>query len=537
MAGDLFQRTYANLFKVIPILLAIGLVSAYSNSLQAKQAAQNAQYKAIARDPKYRATKEDIGKGDLYALVVGISNYNDPAIPRLNVADNDAKAFAEFIGTQKEVFKKIHLKLLVNEQATREAILDYLNEEVSKCGKDDTVIVFLSGHGANDLRHPDDMYFLGYDARSKSIAATGVKMNGLEFLRGLESQRILVIADACHSGGISEGFTTRAGPNESWDVLTRGLEQSSGRILLASSRKDQYSLEKPGLPNGVFTYYLLKALHGDADSSRKGVVTLAEAYQYVYDRTREETGGRQDPQMTGTMVGPFPLAITRPPKTPIKLEVSFIAQDPRCKDPNCIDPPKGVPQCYDPLCGDVKIKDGDTMYGGQNFQIAVKPSETCYLYVYHVGAGGDLHKVFPSKDYMDPGSPVDNPIQGGEIFWIPGKDSWLHQDEQVGKEKIYVVASRSANHELEDLYSHLEKVRNEGDAAQAEEGSRTATEHLNNLMAPTKSIRRKEKPVPAAADRKIRSFESSRVRLRGPWVGCSGVCLVLPQAKMSGRCQ
>lgn len=271
----LCPRTQAFLLKIIPTLLAIGFVAAFSGYVPARQPPHDVQYKAIARDPRYRATPADVGKGDLYALVVGISNYKDPDIHPLTVADKDAEAFANFIDTQKQVFKNIHLKLLLNEQATREAILDYLNEEVSKCGKDDTVILFLSGHGANDLRHPDDTYFLGYDARAKSIAATGVKMNGLDFLKGLEAPRILVIADACHSGGIAEGLNIRGGPTPSWQTVVKGLEQSSGRVLLASSRKDQYSMEKQGLPNGVFTYYLLKALHGEADSSRKGVVTLA----------------------------------------------------------------------------------------------------------------------------------------------------------------------------------------------------------------------------------------------------------------------
>jgi hypothetical protein len=506
-------------FRSMPaILLAAWFVVGLAGFVTAQQPPQDDQYKAIARDPKYRATPADVGKGDLYALVVGVSKYKDPGIRPLNVADSDARDFAKFIDTQKQVFKKINLRLLVNEQATREAILDFLNEEVSKCGKQDTVIIFLSGHGANDLRNPTDHYFLGYDARAKSIAATGVKMNGLDFLKALESRRVLLIADACHSGGIADGLTTRSLGAPSLEAVAQGMGQSAGRVILASSRSNQYSLEKEGLPNGVFTYYLLKALRGEADSSRKGVVTLHEAYQYVYDRTRDETAGRQHPQMIGSVEGPFPLAITRTPETPIKLEVSFLAQDPRCKNLNCIDPPPGFTQCNDPLCGDVEMKDGDTMFGGQNFQIAVKPSETCYLYVYHLGAGGDLHKVFPSKDYMAPGSTVDNPIKAGQIFWIPGKDSWLHHDQQVGKEKIYVVASRSANHALEDLYSHLEKLRREGGSAQAEQGVHQTAASLDNLMAPTTSFRSRAvvRSGPAPEDRKVRSFENIATVLEAP---------------------
>src|SRR5208337_1379985 len=39
--------------------------------------------------------------GDLYALVVGVSRYRDGKVPKLELSDKDAKAFGEFLETQK----------------------------------------------------------------------------------------------------------------------------------------------------------------------------------------------------------------------------------------------------------------------------------------------------------------------------------------------------------------------------------------------------------------------------------------------------
>jgi hypothetical protein len=150
------------------------------------------------------------------------------------------------------------------------------------------------------------------------------------------------------------------------------------------------------------------------------------------------------------------------------------------------------------------------MYSGQNYQVAVRTSAPSYLYVYQIGPKGDLYKLFPGKDYIAPGNKIANPLKGGKIYWLPAKDRWLRQDNQVGKEKIYVVAARSRNAILEDLYTHLEKIRARGGTtASSKKVQGEMEDYLDRLMAPTKDIVRKvahprSGVVPGD---KIRSFE------------------------------
>jgi uncharacterized caspase-like protein len=59
--------------------------------------------------------------------------------------------------------------------------------------------------------------------------------------------------------------------------------------------------------HGVFTYYLLRGLGGEADSDGDGVVTFMEIVDFVRDRVAGDTDGRQNPQHTG--LGDIPLAI------------------------------------------------------------------------------------------------------------------------------------------------------------------------------------------------------------------------------------
>lgn len=67
--------------------------------------------------------------GQTYAVIVGISDYQDPKIPDLHFAHRDAEAFAHFLRSPAGgSLDGDHLKLLANEGATGAQIftaLDY----------------------------------------------------------------------------------------------------------------------------------------------------------------------------------------------------------------------------------------------------------------------------------------------------------------------------------------------------------------------------------------------------------------------------
>src|SRR4030042_6916100 len=62
------------------------------------------------------------GAGDLYAVVVGVSRYREPKIPRLDNAEKDAEAFGEFLNSQNRIFKETRVVMLTNEKATKSEV-------------------------------------------------------------------------------------------------------------------------------------------------------------------------------------------------------------------------------------------------------------------------------------------------------------------------------------------------------------------------------------------------------------------------------
>jgi len=248
-----------------------------------------------------------VGAGDLYALVVGVSKYRNPKIQELKRADKDARDFGEFLKTQNKLFRRSHIRVLCNDDATRARVVKHLSYGMRRAGKNDTVILFFSGHGAKDSYYPEEVFFLTHDTDPDNLNGTAVKMNGLRFLKRIDADRVVLIADACHAGGFSQ-FGTKGGPL--WKELMREVSASSGKVMITSSRPDEVSIEKPGMENSVFTHYLLEGLKGMADKDRDGLVTAQEAYDYTYRLTKDETAGRQHPQFeSGRMVGLFPISI------------------------------------------------------------------------------------------------------------------------------------------------------------------------------------------------------------------------------------
>jgi hypothetical protein len=84
---------------------------------------------------------------------------------------------------------------------------------------------------------------------------------------------------------------------------------------------EEFSQEHPVVGNSFFTHFLIEGLKGAADVDGNGVVSVREAYDYVYSRTLTETEGNQHPQFEGRIVGVFPLSVSTKLKSRLATEL------------------------------------------------------------------------------------------------------------------------------------------------------------------------------------------------------------------------
>jgi len=378
----------------------------------------------------------DREKGSLYAVIIGIKQFKDPKIPPLTISDKDASDFCKFLKEREGYFSKAHISLLLNEQATRANVSKALRHDLRRAGKDDFVLIYLSGHGAADPALPNEYYFITYDTQMDNLFASAVMMNDQNLFKGIDTERVLLVADACHSGGFSPGIQKSIAKET--DKFFSLLGSIQGRVSVLSSKPDEKSYEEPRYGNSIFTHYLLKGLRGESNKGAKdGIITAKALYDYVYDKTKDATGGLQHPQLY-CVKGQEDTPVFRSPSfdKELKIKAEFFCED-------------GAKQVK-------SLTDGATLKSGDHVGIAFKSESDCYVYILWWDSTGSVGRLFPNPQLTE-GS---GEIKAGKTYWLPSKEGerWYVLDENTGEETIYFMASRQRNPKIEELYDKLSKM-------------------------------------------------------------------------------
>ncbi len=247
---------------------------------------QNKGVSPIANSQQQTATK------NTYAVVIGISDYQEPGIPDLRYADKDAEAFANFLRSPAGgSLNSDQLQVLTNSQATAGRIAEALDALIEKAKQDDQVIIYFSGHGdveGKKLTQPG--FLLCWDSPSRVYMGGGTY--SLSFLQEVVSTlsvqnqaKVVVITDACHAGKLAGNQIGGA------QLTTANLaKQYANEMKILSCQPNEYSLEGPqwGGGRGVFSYHLVDGLFGLADRNNDGQVSLGEIDRYLEDHVTAE---------------------------------------------------------------------------------------------------------------------------------------------------------------------------------------------------------------------------------------------------------
>ena len=100
-----------------------------------------------------------------------------------------------------------------------------------------------------------------------------------------------------------------------------------------------------------------------------------------------------------------------------------------------------------------ELNSGDTLTPSDNYYLTFQPNEEQYLYVAQIDSLGGIYPIFPNEQF----SKVSNPLPSGVEYKIP-EESNLFLDFNVGKEKIYFIASMEQVNSLELLFDELQRA-------------------------------------------------------------------------------
>jgi hypothetical protein len=234
---------------------------------------------------------------DALALIIGVADYErTPA--KAAYADKDAKTFYDY-AMLKLGIPTGNIKELVNVDANRIdvslAIKDWITR-TTKQGSSD-IYVFFAGHGLAS-QSGEQMYLLPYDGSPRLLEDSAISRENLfSDIASANPRSVTVFLDTCYSG------TTRGTDMliASRPIAIKALQQSvpDNFTVFTAAAGDQTAKPLEEAKHGMFSYFLMKGMEGEADSNQDNKITAGELHQYVQSNVVQQSSGSQTPELQG----------------------------------------------------------------------------------------------------------------------------------------------------------------------------------------------------------------------------------------------
>ena len=207
--------------------------------------------------------------GEYKALIIGINDYKGPKIPDLETPINDATTIAKVL-KEKYGFK---VELLLDRNATREAIYRGLRRLAASTKPNDSVLIYFAGHGDLDRTY-DDGWWIPADAIGGNPLTYLDNVQVQKAMKSMKARHVLLISDSCYSGTLFG--KARSLPRVIDDKYYLSLYNEKSRWGMTSGNKTPVFDQGTG-GHSVFAYQLIKEL----EKSDKPFVSTQEIYTRI----------------------------------------------------------------------------------------------------------------------------------------------------------------------------------------------------------------------------------------------------------------
>ena len=236
------------------------------------------------------------------AIVFGIESYRNA--PNVSFAVNDADIFREYL-IKRFGLRRENIYLRLDEQATKGEFDKVFSSNgwISRNSSSRSdVFIYFAGHGAPDIK-TKETYLIPYDGDPNYATSTGYAINDIyNNLNELNVKSITIIFDACFSGSSRDNQPLLADARPVFIEVKKGAIPKNTIVFTAASGTEISSAYKQK-NHGIFTYYFLKGLGGDADANRDRKIVVSEMKNYLSDNVSTQAkkmGREQNPQLLGT---------------------------------------------------------------------------------------------------------------------------------------------------------------------------------------------------------------------------------------------
>ena len=211
-----------------------------------------------------------------YLISIGIGSYRDQHVPSRRFASLDAEVVSSYFQSLGGL-PASNVRLLQDWKAIRsdidEALLDWLPPHMNR---DAVVIVYFAGLASVALT--GETFLVPYDGTAMTASRAYPLKNLEAALSRLKAKQTVFLFD---------GIVSRMEPDSrAKAALPQWNPTGSSTVHVIGTSGIGRGLEDDQHRHGLFTYYLLRALRGEADTNRDGDVTLGETVAYLSQKVR-----------------------------------------------------------------------------------------------------------------------------------------------------------------------------------------------------------------------------------------------------------
>jgi hypothetical protein len=234
--------------------------------------------------------KEFFASVNYYALLISVGQYDDPAITDLDQTLSDGARLREVL-VKNYTFQEKNITWL--KDPNREDLIVAFDNLGKMLTKEDNLLVFYAGHGYWD-NNLEVGYWMPRDSKISNPANWFANSTIRDYVRGIKAKHILLISDACFSGGILKTRNVMA--NASPGIIS--LYNLTSRKVMTSGTMTEVPDES------VFMKYLIRQLDENKDPylSSEQLFSLIKVAVLNNSRTVPQFGTIQD---TGDEGGDF----------------------------------------------------------------------------------------------------------------------------------------------------------------------------------------------------------------------------------------
>lgn len=413
-------------------------------------------------------------RSNRHALIIGISKYGEPSIPPLPGSHIDRESATQMAAAMQVPTSNI--TYLQDEQATADGIRKALASLNARVADGDRVFIHYSGHGT---RYKDEAAGGCVEALLAYEGTTNATIPNKEMATLLapitnKTDKLFVMYDACHSGGIignASTARTRGFLNKNDDgalrpkfaaiseecskpvnIKTRNLlvEAVAQKALpqdivhIASSRNDEVSFDDEQ-KGGLATQFMRDCMLRDAkDLDGSGSITMDEIKQCAQGKINNRMSG--DPLykahnllLTGN-ADFVPAWFTQPSTTSNLATAPALAAAPVLPVVATLSGEQALKRIFDQRDGKRKVEvtapKTQLKIGQDTMDFSVKSNKAGYVYVALAGSDNkSLYVLFPND--LD----KNNRIEAGQTMLLPRPNWKVRSQGPEGSNQLLVFVS------------------------------------------------------------------------------------------------